>query len=255
MRKNAGTDAAYQTERDYDFIERILKEAQTDREREFLLRLTLCNSLLVAFAAYHDAVSGIDLTNWSWLNWFRQRAMDISFVVSLNYDLTLERVLRQVGIPYYASAIRGEAGEVHLFKPHGSLDYGWPQWLIEQAADWSEATGVDLWELQNNYYERLSPQQLGSRRVSCDIVLPSDYNRIRHYGVIKDGYDDIKRRCASLKELAIIGVSYWPCDRPELDDITDSTPSNCNIVLYNPKPSQEWKDRLAAYQRNVNLVQ
>ena len=90
----------------------------------------------------------------------------------------------------------------------------------------------------------LPANRLGESRYSCDVVLPADYNRIQHYQAISRGYEEVCRRTAGLTHVVVLVVSYWECDRPELDRLLDAVPTAAPVIIANPHPNRDWCDRL-----------
>jgi hypothetical protein len=232
---------------DYERIENAVRSGDHN------MRRYVCNRLLSSFAAYHHAIQLLPFELWPWFTWFKRSAKHLDFVVSLNYDLLLETLLKRIDHSYHRMGIFGENGETLIFKPHGSLDYGFPEDALKDLVEWSEATRTPLSEMECSHYEALPPERLGESRYSCDVVLPTDYNRIQHYQVISRGYTEICQRVANLTHVIVVGVSYWECDRPELDRLLDQVPSAASIIMVNPHPSREWSDRLQRQGRRVTF--
>jgi hypothetical protein len=237
-------------EGDYAFIERQLNgESPTAKNHHD--RVRLCNRLIAAFGAYQQVIDSVSLRGWEWYQWLRKYGGSISGMISFNYDLLVEATLEQLAIPFRRIGVPAETNGFPIFKPHGSVDFGLPDYVVEEALEFSHQYQSALVELECNHYEAIPRDQLGGNRFSCDLVLPTERNYIEHYQFIRDGYKESTASVSGIRTLVIVGVSYWQPDRRELDRICDSVPHDATVFIINPHPNEEWCKRLTSQGRRV----
>lgn len=166
----------------------------------------------------------------------------MSVAVAFNYDLLVESILRKAGIIRYSPGIsirRGqfEVGVVPLIKPHGSIDFDvlregiirgyrlqYPLTMFIERCDFPA--------------QRLPRGELISARMAADLVLPSEYSWQAGFQWIRLGFDSFCQLAPSLTDCIFLGLSYWKCDRPELNRLLDALPRSCHVVIANPYPSE-----------------
>ncbi|MGO9238727.1 MAG: hypothetical protein ACLP4V_33235 [Methylocella sp.] len=230
-------------ENDYQFIEAKIRNQPPSKENQ-MCRLDICNRLLIGFAAYQHVIDHISFEQWPWIHWFRRHAELMQLIVSFNYDLLVEQLLSVLSIDFARVGVTEEQTGVPIFKPHGSVDFGLPKFVIEEALQFSYETQTELVELQCTYYERISRQELGACRVSVDVVLPTESNFISNYPIMHAGWREVEGQLCNITDLIIIGLSYWSVDRPEIDRIIDSVPQRCVIHIANPHVPDDLVSRI-----------
>ncbi len=59
-------------------------------------------------------------------------------------------------------------------------------------------------------------------------------------------YDFIEWSAAEAGHFVVAGLSYWPCDRDELDDLVNSVAETGRVSICNPNPAPDWIARINA---------
>ena len=234
--------------RDFDLIAKVLdglpseKASWTDDQGELVAEIR--QFLAIAFSHYQEQVNQLNLEGWRWRSCIESIRDYVAVAVSFNYDLLLETLFQLCGIQPRRFALREETTGVWLLKPHGSIDFA-PNDLdfsIAGRVGYPLPIVVDL----NNYsVRRLRESELTEPRLAADITLPSEYSPYGGFQWVRPGYEWFTIGGAFLTEVWIIGLSYWKCDRQEINYILRCVPRSAEIKVVNPK----WDDDLIDYLR------
>ena len=151
-----------------------------------------------AFVHLHERYETVDAENWAWSIWFAKNAHAIDLITSFNYDLILEnnlyrsseRQLRYTIGDYPASrdGRKRKAPPIHIFKPHGSINFRIFQLEISIGPR-SLYTTAHIFSLVDAPIEPV--KDLHAYGVLPDIVLPADR---REWGLLSSG---VAARCSS----------------------------------------------------------
>jgi hypothetical protein len=184
------------------------------------------NFLALAYSTFQLQVDRCPMDGWSWYNWIRDQQVELTGVVSFNYDLVVERALAGAGLPWHRFGVCGELSGVPILKPHGSIDF---ETDVEQRSS-ARNTGTPLRRLERN--ELLRPRR------QANIVLPKEYSPLLDYAWVEEGYRWFREVGPSLTDCVIAGLSYWRCDRPEIDYVLRHLSADVQLVIANPRPPQ-----------------
>jgi hypothetical protein len=78
----------------------------------------------------------------------------------------------------------------------------------------------------------------GGENILPDIVLPGEATRIRHYRSVWPGFEMFKHLGAEFDYLIVTGLSYWDCDRREIDELLQCVSRDAKIIIVHPNPSK-----------------
>ncbi|MFW5889610.1 MAG: hypothetical protein ACOCUD_04440, partial [Bacillota bacterium] len=184
-----------------------------------------------------------NLNDWNYIKHLKKVKSDILGLISFNYDLLLERILMVNGINFYRYGVANESGYIPVFKPHGSIDF--------EAGPGTISIEPPINRFKNQTFLNeihpmisLAPRNYLVSRVTSDIVLPSEPSPQTKLSWVKRTYDWIKLVSSDIKHFVIIGISYWECDRPEINNLLKSLPLNCKVHIINPNPPKEMINKL-----------
>ena len=203
------------------------------------------------FVFYDKQISEIPekAQEWPWFE-FLKHANDLDcyseiVIVTYNYDVWLERLLRRFEIPYKVGLIgdRVDNAKIKILKPHGSISF-----LHESKAD-RDSYGIKYnHELQDGSTEEFSVgyENLDDNHLISALVPPAgDSERFRHTWSFPIR-TEAKLKADRLNkddEMIICGLSYWHVDRSELDELFIGCDPLLDVTMVNPNP-----------QRTINAV-
>jgi hypothetical protein len=177
--------------------------------------------------------------NWGWYKWMERHRENLSCVFSLNYDLLVENCLDRLGIYYTYYESQGNHYGIPVAKPHGSVNFemkGIVAPTVYPIRAWCTMNDMPMFKIENK--DLLKP------RLEPLCITPNEANKyLDHQWVtpIKDSFLDRVKDCT---HCIFIGISYFECDRPELDEIVKSIPMKSQIIVANPDPSPEFIETL-----------
>ena len=185
---------------------------------ETQLRLHLTH----AYAYFTEQISDAELQTWRWYSWLCRNRDRLHLAVSFNYDLLFEMAL-QSAIPIHyligSTPLFGIQPEVGVFKPHGSINFEFAANAIHYANTSNRYAAKNVFELMNAPLRILAKQEINTQRLHSDIVLPTEASQIRRFQFIEPGFRFLKLVRGDISRCVIAGLSYWDCDRPEIDEI------------------------------------
>lgn len=130
--------------------------------------------------------------------------------------------------------------EVAVFKPHGSVNYA-----INRNAMYFSGDTKTIYDRKNIVTLNDTPttvlrsNKLDCQRVSSDIVLPTEATQIRQFQYVAPGFRFIKSSRNEIARCIIVGLSYWDCDRSEINELLSYLHRNTKIILCNPFPDKD----------------
>ncbi|EGQ8307663.1 SIR2 family protein [Vibrio parahaemolyticus] len=211
--------------------------------------LELIAYLRALFTHYNSMVCDDDLKkkskDWPWIQFLHRASNSDEYesisIITYNYDIWLERLLKVNGIPFTVSSIDGGNcggdGKIRIVKPHGSISYYHKN---QSPAEYSvgyekpvpgDAT-VDSFTIK---YDLTTSKCL----VNAIIPPAGDTERMRQSwsGQMRASALGMARDVKDGDDLIICGVSYWHVDRAELDEIFTNCSSKANVYMFNPSPN------------------
>ena len=216
-----------------DFASKILKENLDDNEANILI-CELKYYITIAFSNFQIEFQKKDISQWSWVRVLKLMKDKLSYIISFNYELVLENALKKANIPYRRVGLYEEDKGIAILKPHGSIDF--------------DVLGINVpLSLPINSYKdrndmpirKIEENNLITRRCECDIILPLEESYQKEYQWIKPGYDELNKYGNQIDNLIICGMSYWECDKEEIDYILDSTSKDAFITIVNKVENPE----------------
>ncbi|MBI5633637.1 MAG: SIR2 family protein [Nitrospirae bacterium] len=210
------------------------------------------------FVAYDSAmpISLDAITNWPWYEILKSANDDPEIeeisIVTYNYDIWLERMLRLANIPFCISVVEKPTPtpKIRIYKPHGSISFAHKQ--TRDPASFQIAYGRDLPDAPASdfsvTYDKLDQYYL----VNAMIPPAGDSGRFNQTWA-KEIRREIKKITNNLTikdEVVICGLSYWHVDRAELDELFVALPQDVNVKMVNPNPNRSMNTVIASLFSN-----
>lgn len=177
--------------------------------------------------------------SWGWLKLIKAAYADKTFdkiiIITYNYDVFLERILKAKKIPFSVLPIEGDKTKISIIKPHGSISFAYH--LENDKSLFSIKRGPDL-EASINEFKIRYDQLDGNYLVNALIPPAGDSSRLTFKWanqLRKEALD----AAAKLKKddiLILSGLSYWHVDRKELDEVITTVSRDVRTYLVNPDP-------------------
>ncbi|MFM5241209.1 hypothetical protein [Aeromonas rivipollensis] len=208
---------------------------------EFKTTLEARHFLTLAFSMYSSRQKSIFSTDWAWFRWLKLHRDEIFASYSLNYDLLLETALDRLRKKYYSFQINHHGFGIPLVKPHGSVDFEISPNSIFYIPCYPLMNYVDL---NNTDIIRLDDKELFTPRRQALCIVPNESNKYKGYQWVEPANKWFENKLKNTDFCLFIGISYFPCDREEIDRIVDSLPNECVIIVANPYPPNEFIEKI-----------
>lgn len=222
---------------DYEIIEGFLNGLKSHplewSKAQQRLYIQFSNYFAIAYSHLQIDIDDVDITHWEYIEKFNKIKKSLIGIVSLNYDLLIERILTLIDEKYYRIGMDKNYGGLPLFKPHGSIDFD--KALGSMNLDIEKGS---LCFFNDFPFKSLDKDKWLVPRAEADIVLPTSYPLHTNISWVRKGYNWIQNNFHNAKKCYIFGLSYWSCDRPELNYMIDLLDQNCQIIIVNPNPSK-----------------
>jgi len=244
--------------RDFDVFNALLTSSHPimldDQMRQYLA---------FAYSSLQAEMDLLDKEATPWTDWLRSHRYFLRAVISFNYDLLLEDLLSHTGIITKSPGVRitfnikedlrsmritRDRSRLLLLKPHGSIGFAHHPRAVSMPTRTYPSTNVVT--LNNTPLIRIPRNRLGCPRQEAYIVLPTEYSPYRGFQWVRPGYMEFARIANSITHCVFLGLSYWECDRAELNFILDVLPSTTVIVEANPFPPADFRSYVESSGRH-----
>lgn len=214
------------------------------------LTCELRHYLAIAYSNYHRAVAPF-LTGR--IGWQSARLIEtladagLTGLVSYNYDINIESVLEAAGHTVRRLGVTNEPLDgIPTFKPHGSIDFAPAEHVFHVNASYPLSFVADLNDMP---IRRLISEELTRPRIEADLVLPAEKSKYIQFQWVRSGWGWLQREARQAQTVVLFGLSFWPCDRYELDAIVRLTHPLAQCVVVNPWPSDHHLANLHTFYR------
>lgn len=174
----------------------------------------------------------------SWLHILNSNSAEYEriYIITYNYDIYLERVLKVHNIPFDIVGIEENDNKIKIVKPHGSISFCHKSINDKDTYDIKRSSVLYEAEL-NDFevrYERLDENYSVNALISPSgdstrmLFKWAEEMRMKEKAIIKTLQEDDK--------IIVSGLSYWHVDRKEIDDILTSIGAKSNVYMVNPNP-------------------
>ncbi|WP_352258876.1 hypothetical protein [Psychrobacter sp. TB55-MNA-CIBAN-0194] len=199
--------------------------------------------LTIAFSEYSLLQkNNLDL-DWSWFKWISSNKSRINGAFSLNYDLLLESVFDKLAMTYHSLQVNHDRKGIPLVKPHGSVDFEIADGMIDIGKIQYPMTNLFIDE-NDIPIKRLDSDNLLYPRTQAHCIIPNEANKYKDYQWVKPANNWFESIIKTSNYCLFIGISYFYCDRIEIDKIIDSLPLACTIIIANPSPPKEFLQKI-----------
>jgi hypothetical protein len=199
--------------------------------------------LTLAFSQYSLMQRRVFSSSWNWFRWIAAHRADICAAVSLNYDLLLETCFDRCGKLHYSWQENHHGTGVPLVKPHGSINMEIADWAIH--IDGPITYPLKFFaNLVDGPVNAMPQEEWLSGRKAPLCILPNESNEYRNFQFVAPAYEAFFNAARTCTHCVFVGLSYFPCDRPELNQIIDVLPRHAQIVIANPYPPKDFLSRL-----------
>ena len=236
---------------DFEIFNSILNSFAT-RGEAMNTNVELRHYLAIAYSMYQERSDlFVNVPTWPWGTFLKSIQERLLGVVSYNYDLNVETVLEATGVRMRHLAVKGSIGTIPLAKPHGSIDYIPAHNII---GGMLPKYPLQVYMEANDYtVERKNRESLIAPRFAADIVIPTEKSQYTQFQWVLPCRRWITTEGKRAKILLLLGLSYWPVDRIEINEIIDSVLPEATIIVANPHPSAELIDRLESRFKTVEV--
>lgn len=179
---------------------------------------------------------------WGWYKYFaslnKNSEIDKVHIVTFNYDIWLERILKQLNVQYNIAGFESNNQyKFQIYKPHGSISF--QSYIVKEKDAYDIDYSFDIVDDDISKfsikYDNITPL------TSINALIPpaGDSNRLgfKWANTIRKEIDQMIKDITINDELVICGISYWHVDRLELDHILGKIPIDVSDVsVFNPSP-------------------
>lgn len=193
--------------------------------------------LSLSYSKFQMILDKYDYSSWRWTNWLQQNQEQLVCAISFNYDLVLERTLKNAGIPFSRIGTNESPKKVSLMKPHGSIDFGLSKraFLLDFRSIFNSTSYLN----DAGILEIVPKWEWPLPRTQADIVPPSVSNFQHQLSWVKTNFQEFKTKASEINALVIIGSSYWDVDRPEINFFLEHLQKDSIVYIANPEPDRE----------------
>lgn len=219
----------------------------------------LVTYLKALFIFYNDKINvpNINLESWGWNKYLVELSANESInkvhIVTLNYDVWLERILKKNDIEYSISKFEKDK-KVIVYKPHGSISFSHSTTKVKEVFEIGYEQDVLDGKLSEFSVEYDNLTALNS--INAMVPPAGDSNRL-DFEWASEIRKEIIRVSESLNdndELIICGTSYWHVDRQEIDRILTSIGTEISDVkVVNPYSPEVFNAVITTLFTNVKF--
>lgn len=196
------------------------------------------------FIYYNNEIKEKDIdrlinNKWGWSELFKNlnnnpRIRSVT-IITYNYDILLERVLRTLGICYQMIGFDKIDCKFKILKPHGSISFRTEKLNSKQTFGIKynrDSIGGELKDL-------IVDEDVNFDKISkLNTMIPpsgeSDRYKMSWSSVLREKSREYAKKLMDDDEVIFGGISYCSVDRREIDGIITSLNVNSNIKIVNP---------------------
>ena len=204
----------------------------------------MVNYLKYLFIYYNRQISDDEFdkaisSEWGWAKLFKNMNDNLNIdsvtIITYNYDIILERLLRKMSIAYEMVGFENKTCKFHLIKPHGSIsfrskrEYDKDSFSIKYNRDSLGGKIEDLIVDEEVDFDKIS---------NINTMIPpageSGRYKLVWSNVLKGKSLEAVKKLNDDDDIFFGGISYCNVDRQELDEIITSLNPNVNVRINNP---------------------
>ncbi len=201
----------------------------------------LVTYLRYLFIYYNDIVSEDELANcindWGWAkllqNLNNKKGVEEVVIVTYNYDIFLERVLKQMKISYQMVGFDDENEKMKILKPHGSISF------ITKRESSKERFSIKYnRDTLGGSLDMLTVDEKFDKISNLNTMIPpsGEANRYKSLwsNVLRAKVIELIGGCQEDDDVIFGGLSYCGVDRSEMDSVLVKMDRGVNITIINP---------------------
>ncbi len=198
------------------------------------------------FIYYNEIIDGkylneMSIDHWGWAKFFKNlnnnNKIDNVTIVTYNYDIFLERVLKLLEIDYEISGFNSKDCKFKIIKPHGSISFRSKREYDKQ--NFSIKYNRD--SLGGALSDLLVDEKDLNIVSNINVMIPPSGESERYKCVwsktLKDKVIEYAKQLQEDDDVFFGGVSYCNVDRQEIDDYLIKMNTDVNIKIINPDTS------------------
>lgn len=215
-------------------------------------------ALFIRYDRHHDEISG---ESWAWTEFLiglsKNQTIDEVVVVSYNYDLWLERLLKKSDISFAYANEPDLLAKFTIYKPHGSINFV-P--MTDQNVQAAATVGSLTTEVQYSLEEQDIPKEVSviqdnfsDHWTKYTLIPPAgDSGRLsaKWNRKLRTELQEKLKTWDELDRTIVCGLSYWHVDRNEIDEVLCSINPSSEVLMINPAPPSTLDATLTTLFRN-----
>lgn len=228
----------------------------------------LINYLKFLFISYNKdfTFNEKDLENWGWYKYFKNLNTDTDIkeviIITLNYDIFLEKILLCMNIDFNISGIEIKTSKFNIIKPHGSISFRHKSEM--EISSFSIKYSLESLEspLSDFSLDYILDYSNSVPIVSALLPPAGDSSRFKLSWAkeLRELAINKTKEIQEQDDIIICGISYWHVDRQELDKYLTNLNPKVNVYLINPNPPNVFNavlttifDNVIVYKSSNNL--
>ena len=201
------------------------------------------------------------IDHWGWSKLFKlldnNKEIENIYIITLNYDIFLERILDNIDIKYDIAPIENNENKFKIIKLHGSIslikqtDATSAEEKYKPTYDYSPFTGLDSIVLD---------KKIENKNTAYAIIPPAgDAHRYKQAWETKfrEKALSFAKSLKKWDKLIISGISYWHVDRREIDEILMAIPAEArpsiDVLAINPNMPKVFNNVITTIFDNVKI--
>lgn len=224
-------------------------------------------SLFISYTRLADipSLGDAELKDWGWRKYLEKvrddKGVEHVDVISLNYDIWLEQLLKNWSIDYSVAAFEPDSHKFRIYKPHGSIGFRSKK-RMDKAAYAINYLNKSI-DLSTDEFE-IDLSSLDGLNMTNAMIPPAGDSTRFSLQWAKDQKNLAEESIKALRKgdkLIICGVSYWPVDRNEIDTYLVNVSSEVDVYMINPNPPKDLVavlmtlfSKLSIFSNSNNLV-
>jgi hypothetical protein len=241
-RPNMSNDDAINLIEDIITCANILHKNNKKSQNIYIKAYKELGTYLQALFVYYNKqinINTVDFSDWPWFKFlndlYNSSEVEKIHIVTLNYDIWLERVFKKNNIHFDIASIDENDNKIKIYKPHGSISFSHRVKKEKEAFEIRYDTDSNDGEISEFSIEYDNINALNS--VNAIIPPAGDSSRLdfKWAKEIRDNAKEVAKSLNKNDELIICGLSYWHVDRLEIDSIlTSINPEIEEVKVINP---------------------
>jgi hypothetical protein len=219
----------------------------------------LVSYLKALFIFYNHKINvpNADLLSWGWSKYLVELSSDPNIgkvhIVTLNYDIWLERILKKNDIQFSISGFE-EDKKVIVYKPHGSISFSHSSKKVKDVFEVDYGQDVMDGKLSEFSIEYDNLSALNSIHAMVPPAGDSSRLDFEWASEIRKSILTVSEELKNDDELIICGTSYWHVDRLEIDRILTSINTDISDVkVINPNSPDVFNAVITTLFTNVKF--